>query len=77
MDENISQELVHLGQPVTITSDGSIGALRLAFGGIMMQQLNRITEDSGSMDTARMELGIWLETARKALIGQLTGSELI
>ena len=72
MDENICQELVHLGQPVPLTSDGSLGALRLAFGGVMMQQLNRIVEDSGSMDTARIELGIWLETAKKALLGQLT-----
>ena len=72
MDENISQVLVHLGQPVPLTSDNSLGALRLAFGGIMMQQLNRIVEDSGSMDAARIELGIWLETAKKALLGQLT-----
>ena len=72
MDENICQELVHLGQPVPLISDGSLGALRLAFGGVMMQQLNRIVEDSGSMDTARIELGIWVETAKKALLGQLT-----
>lgn len=72
MDQSMSPELVHLGQPVTFTPDGSIGALRLAFGGIMMQQLNRIVEDSGSMDTARAELGIWLETANKSLIRQLT-----
>ena len=72
MDENMNQELIHLGQPVKIASDGSIGALRLAFGGIMMQQLNRIVEGSGSMDTARQEFRIWLNIVKKRITEILT-----
>tara|TARA_Y100001980_G_C14555762_1_gene345107 strand:+ start:5352 stop:6791 length:1440 start_codon:yes stop_codon:yes gene_type:complete len=73
MNEKTTQNLVHLGQPVTITPDGSIGALRLAFGGVVMQQMNRIVEDSDSMEKARLELCKWLKTAKKELINQLVG----
>ncbi len=72
MDENMNQELIHLGQPVNLSSDGSIGALRLAFGGIMMQQLNRIVEGSGSMDNARQEFRIWLKIVKKRIDEILT-----
>ena len=67
MDRNLSEELIHLGQPVNLNSDGSIGVLRLAFGGIMMQKLNRIVEGSGSMDTARQEFRIWLDVVKKRI----------
>ena len=72
MDENLSKELIHLGQPVKISSDGSIGALRLALGGIIMQKLNRIVEDRGSLDIARNEFRIWLDVVKKRLNEQLT-----
>ena len=72
MDGNLSEELIHLGQPVNLNSDGSIGVLRLAFGGIMMQKLNRIVEGSGSMDTARQEFRIWLDVVKKRITELLT-----
>jgi hypothetical protein len=72
MENDLGRIRVHLGQPVAITSDSTIGALRLAFGGVLMQQLNKIVDDSGSMGTARMVLGTWLKSAMDALLEQLS-----
>jgi len=58
---------LHLGQPVGLTEDGEVGALRLAFGGVMMQNLNKLIESGTSEQGARGILNAWLEGAFESI----------
>jgi len=63
--------LVHLGQPVFLTPNGEIGALRIALGGVIMQNLNALSMAGQTESQIRRVLNDMLETALESLISAL------
>ena len=75
--DNRNSYPIHLGQPVLISKNGSIGALRIALGANIIQRMNIEIEKSGSIKSAHTKLQSWLSETKNMLDYNLTNLEKV